>query len=217
MFLAIALISWLVLSIGWLFLDCDLTLFFCTIFGKRPRVLKTKVIWITGASYGIGASLALELAKQAGSKLILSARRENLLEDVKLRCLQVNANLNTSDVLVLPMDMLDGSNFKIKFRQVLKTFGKLDILVHNAGVTHLSKVQETTAEKDREIFEVNVLSVMNLSKIVLNFWLANNLPGHFVVNSSAAGILPTPPSSSYSASKHALHGFFETLKLELFN
>ncbi|GAB1863963.1 Dehydrogenase/reductase SDR family member 7 [Camponotus japonicus] len=104
--------------------DCDLLLKFKEIFGKPVSSLKGKVVWITGASSGIGEQLAYVLAK-AGCKLILSARRVTELEQVKKRCLQENKYLTDDDVAVYPLDMINLDSHEEAFLHVIDKFGKV--------------------------------------------------------------------------------------------
>lgn len=212
-----SIISKLLFTLFFLWKDCDMLLWFYRWFGKSPkRALKDKVVWITGASSGIGAAVALELAK-AGSKLVLSARRKSMLEAVKRRCLlSTEGRLTDGDILVLPMDVEELSCHEKKLQEILEHFGKLDVLVNNAGRSHVSWLLETELEVTRKTFEVNFFATVNLTKLVASKWLENDQEGHLVVTSCTSGITPMALSSSYSASKYALHGFFESLRLELF-
>ena len=111
--------------------------------------LNNKVIWITGASSGIGEALAYQFAKQ-GAKLVLSARRENELQRVATA-----TNLPEKNLLVLPMDMLDMDSFQEKIKLVLAKFGQIDVVIQNAGITQRSIVQDTDFQVYRDIFELD--------------------------------------------------------------
>jgi short-subunit dehydrogenase len=168
---------------------------------------KDKVVWITGASSGIGEALALELAKQ-GARLILSARRKDELERVGKK-----TGLPDFDLMILPFDLSDTSNASSLAALVMNKFGRIDILVNNGGMSQRSLAMETTEQIDRLLMEVNYFAYVNLTKAVLPY-MKRQKSGHIVVVSSIAGKFGFYLRSSYSAAKHALHGFFESLRLE---
>ncbi len=168
---------------------------------------KDKVIWITGASSGIGEALALQLA-QKGARLILSARREEELKRVGAL-----TKLPPLDLLILPFDLNDTSKASGLAAQVINKFGKIDILINNGGQSQRALAIETDEATERKLMEVNYFSAVNISKAVLPYMLrAKN--GHIVIISSIAGKFGFFLRSSYSAAKHALHGYFESLRLE---
>lgn len=164
-----------------------------------------QVIWITGASSGIGAALAEAFSRQ-GARLVLSARRADELERVRARCERPDAHF------VLPLDMA-GGDFDRATADVLARFGRIDVLVNNAGISQRSRVAETVLAVDRRIMEVNYFGVVGLTKAVLPV-MRRQKAGRFVVISSLVGLVSTPLRSTYAASKHALHGFFEALRAE---
>ncbi|MFZ5442065.1 MAG: SDR family oxidoreductase [Myxococcota bacterium] len=164
-----------------------------------------QVVWITGASGGIGEALAVAFA-QAGAKLVLSARRREELDRVAAKC-------GGAEVLVLPMDLAKSEEFAALTAQVLARFGRVDVVVHNGGVSLRALVKETQLEVHRRLMEVNYFGAVALTREVLPSMLAAKR-GHFVVISSVAGKLGTPLRSAYCASKHALHGFFDCLRAE---
>ncbi|XP_018059843.1 PREDICTED: dehydrogenase/reductase SDR family member 7 isoform X1 [Atta colombica] len=194
------------------FLDCDILLAFKEKYGKSVSSLKGKTVWITGASAGIGEHLAYVLAK-AGCKLILSARRIAELEQVKKTCLEENRNLTDNDVEVYPMDVLDLDSHEKAFEHVINKFGKLDILVNNAGRSQRAKWENIEIAVDKEMFNLNVFSILSLSRIAIKHFLKVG-EGQIVNSSSLAGIVPAPMSATYCATKHALHGYFRPLFLE---
>ncbi|GAB4028063.1 SDR family oxidoreductase [Spirosoma gilvum] len=169
------------------------------------------VIWITGASSGIGEAIALELAKQKNVSLVLSARREDELQRVANQ-----TGLPGSNLLVLPMDMTDVDHLAAHVETVRQRFGRIDYLFQNAGISQRSTVVDTDFSVYRQIMEVNFFGVVALTKAVLPIMLAQG-KGHFVVTSSVAGKLATKQRSGYCASKHALHGFFDALRSEVYN
>lgn len=194
------------------FLDCDLLLAFKEKYGKPVSSLKGKTIWITGASSGIGEHLAYVLAK-AGCKLILSARRVAELERVKKTCLEENKCLTDNDVEIYPMNMLDLNLHEKAFQDVTDKFGKLDILVSNAGRSQRAKWENIEIAVDKEMFDLNVFSVLSLSRLAVKYFLKVG-GGQIVNTSSIAGFVPTPISPTYCATKHALHGYFKPLFME---
>ncbi|MCG9912282.1 MAG: SDR family oxidoreductase [Flavobacteriales bacterium] len=166
-----------------------------------------KTIWITGASSGIGEALAVNLS-HTGCTLILSARRVAELERVKARC------QNPENVYLIPLDVTDFSAAEPAVKQALSINGKVDILINNAGVSQRSLVKETLFEVDKRIMEINFLGTVALSKALLPHFIANG-SGHYVTVSSVTGKYGTPYRSAYAASKHALHGYFDSLRAEL--
>ena len=168
---------------------------------------KDKVVWITGASSGIGEALALAFAKR-GARLILSARRESELQRVAAL-----TALPPLDIMVLPFDLADTSKASALAAQVMNKFGRIDILINNGGNSQRSAVIETDENIERNLMEVNYFSAVNLSKAVLPYMLRVK-SGQLVVVSSIAGKFGFYLRSTYSAAKHALHGYFESLRLE---
>lgn len=163
------------------------------------------MVWITGASSGIGKHLALVLA-QNGVRLCISARRETELEHVKSECVRVsNTQLQSNDVLVLKMDMLDFDGHQKYFDHVLRHFGHIDILVNNAARSQRANFENIPIEIDRELFELGVFSVINLSRIFVKYLLRTNRKGHIAVTSSLAGLTSFTGSCSYVGAKFALH------------
>lgn len=168
---------------------------------------KDKVIWITGASSGIGEALAMLLAKNE-ARLILSARREDELKRVAKEC-----RLADLDLLILPFDLSDTSNASALMAQIINKFGRIDMLVNNGGYSQRSEAMETSIEIDRQLMEVNYFSYINLTKAALPY-MKRQKSGQIIVISSIAGKFGFYLRSSYSAAKHALHGFFDSLRLE---
>ncbi len=168
---------------------------------------KDKVIWITGASSGIGEALALELAKQE-ARIILSARREDELKRVAAL-----TKLPDLDILVLPFDLNNTNNASALIASIINKFGRIDVLVNNGGMSQRAEAEKTPIETDRVLMEVNYFSYVNLTKAVLPY-MKRQKNGHIVVISSIAGKFGFYLRSGYSAAKHALHGFFESFRLE---
>jgi len=195
--------------------DSDIITFVCSYLGKNPTdSFNGKVIWITGASSGIGEGIVKELAKCQGSKIVISARREDELKRVKGDCIAANPSRKKDSILVLPLDMTDYSSHAPALKKVLDTFGKLDVLVSNAGRSQRALWHEIEPEVDKQLFELNVFSLINMNRLVLrHFFEAGE--GHLAVMSSIAGKIGAPNSGSYTASKFALHGYFESLRNEI--
>lgn len=168
-----------------------------------------KVIWITGASSGIGEALAHAFARE-GAKLVLSSRRADELNRVK------NAlKLKDENVLILPLDLADTSKVNALTQQVIATFGRIDILINNGGISQRALTKDTSLEIDRKIMEVNFFGTIALTKSVLPYMLQQK-SGHIIAMSSIAGKFGFYFRSAYAASKHALHGFFESLRMEIY-
>lgn len=165
-----------------------------------------KVVWITGASSGIGE----ELAKQYAAKniqLVLSARNEKELERVKREC------RGASDILILPLDLTETNLLKEKTEKVILQFGRIDILINNGGISQRSEALDTSEETERKLFEVNYFGSVALSKSVIPY-MRQQGGGQIAVMSSIAGKFGFFLRSTYSAAKHALHGYYESLRLE---
>jgi len=162
------------------------------------------IVWITGASSGIGEAMAKEWASR-GARLILSARNSERLERVNVAC--------GGGHLVLPMDMEDASGFEAACEQAWSWLGRVDIVVHNAGISQRSRVEEVTDEVLDRIMEVNFMGAVRLARLQLVRFQQQG-SGHFVVISSLSGKFGVPYRSVYCASKHALHGYFESLRVE---
>jgi short-subunit dehydrogenase len=167
-----------------------------------------KVVWITGASSGIGKALAIALSHQ-NAKLILSSREKETLEKVKNEC------KNSKLVKIITLDLEDYTNLQPKVDVAFSFFGNIDVLVNNGGISQRSLVKDTQIAVDKRIMEVNYLGTIALTKAVLPYFIQNK-KGQFVVTTSIVGKIGTPLRSSYAASKHALHGFFDSLRAEHF-
>ncbi|CAG5131725.1 unnamed protein product, partial [Candidula unifasciata] len=194
--------------------DGDLLLMFKAKYGKQPDSLAGKVVWITGASGGIGEYIAYCLA-EAGARLVLSARRTEELEKVKQKCLERGKDkITESDILVLPLDVVAFDTHKAAVQKVLDTFNKIDILINNAGRSQRSPWMEVELDVDRELFELNVLGPVSLTQQVLPHMI-DRKQGQIVVISSLVGKIGSPYVRSYTGSKHAVHGYFESLRTEM--
>nr|XP_020669356.1 dehydrogenase/reductase SDR family member 7 isoform X2 [Pogona vitticeps] len=198
----------------WLQADGDLTLLWAERWGKKPeKELPGKVVWVTGASSGIGEELSYQLAK-IGSLLVLSARRENELERVKKKCLEISS-LNDKDILIVPLDLTNRDTHQSATNTVLKHFGKIDVLVNNGGRSQRSLFMDTQIDVYRAIMELNYLGTISLTKYVLDH-MTQRKKGKIVTMNSVMGIMGAPLATGYCASKHALQGFFNSLRPELY-
>lgn len=167
---------------------------------------KNKVVWITGASSGIGKGLAMKLAKQ-DCKIILSSRNYDQLLDVQKKC------ENPENIKILPFDLVDYTKMQQVTEDALQLFGKIDILINNGGISQRSPIIETSIEVDKKLMDIDYLGTVALSKALLPYFVANQ-SGHYVVVSSLMGKFSSPLRSAYCGAKHALHGFFDALRLE---
>ena len=170
-------------------------------------IFKGKTIWITGASSGIGKAVALKLSKEQ-TKLILSDVDEEGLIEVTEAC-----NLNNCAAEMITMDLSDENSIQAATEKVLSKQIKIDCLYQFAGISQRSLVAETPLSVDRKIFEINFFGAILLTKAILPNMIKNG-GGQLAVTSSLVGKFGFPYRSSYSATKHALHGFFESLRAE---
>ncbi|MFZ5561336.1 MAG: SDR family oxidoreductase [Pseudomonadota bacterium] len=166
-----------------------------------------KVVWITGASSGIGEALAYEFARQ-GAQLVLSARRREALDRVRAACSHPQRHL------VLPLDMSQISQLPQHVDAVLQKFGRIDVLLNNAGISQRSLVKDTALEVDRRIMEVDFFAPVALTKAVLPCMLTAGR-GQLVAVASLVGLVATPYRSAYAAAKHAISGFYDSLRAEV--
>ncbi|WP_299156733.1 SDR family oxidoreductase [uncultured Tenacibaculum sp.] len=168
--------------------------------------IKNKVFWITGASSGIGKSLAIALSNY-DANLILSSRNTKTLEEVKILC------KNSNKVKILPIDLEDYSSMNSKVKEAISFFNKIDVLVNNGGVSQRSLIKDTDMLVDKRLMDINYLGTVAITKALLSHFIERK-KGHFVVTTSIVGKIGTPLRSSYAATKHALHGFFDSLRAE---
>ena len=170
---------------------------------------ENKIVWLTGASSGIGKSLAILLSSQ-NTKLILSSRNESALNDVRTLC------QSPENIKILPLDLERYEDIEEKVNQAIAFFGRVDILINNGGISQRSLVKDTSIAVDKRLMDVNYLGTVALTKAILPHFIQRQ-SGHFVVTTSIVGKIGTPLRSSYAATKHALHGFFDSLRAEVFN
>jgi dehydrogenase/reductase SDR family protein 7B len=169
--------------------------------------LESKNIWITGASSGVGEGMATVFHRE-GANLILSGRRQDELERVKAAC-----TVGTGSVMLAPFDMTDAAARSAAAQSVLEQFARIDILVNNAGIGQRSLALETYEDVERRIMEVDYFAPVALTKLVLPRMIEQQ-GGQLIVTSSVAGKHAVPYHSTYCAAKHALHGYFDTLRIE---
>ncbi|MFO8057066.1 MAG: SDR family oxidoreductase [bacterium] len=165
-----------------------------------------KVVWITGASSGIGEALAYELSSR-GARLIISSNEPDELARVKKGC--------QGEVATLFVDLSDTESLEGKAKVALSIHGHIDILINNGGISQRSLLQDTDIETIKKIMEIDFLSHAAITRAVVSSMLERK-SGHIVVTSSVAGKLAAPRRTGYCAAKHALHGFFDTLRAELY-
>lgn len=162
-----------------------------------------------GASAGIGEALATALAAQ-GAALVVSARNKEALEKVAKKCLDAGA----ASVFVQPMDLTNAAGFKTIASQIKLRMGSIDLLVNSGGVSQRSLVKDSPMELYRQLMEINFFGTVALTKAVLPF-MTENKSGQIITISSLVGKIGSPLRSGYAASKHALHGFFDSLRAEV--
>lgn len=169
---------------------------------------ENKTIWITGASSGIGEALALEWANHK-PKLILSGRNEKKLEQVKSEVEKCGA-----EAFIVTLDLTDPKSIDTATVKVQKKYSAIDILVNNGGISQRATALEASVEVDRKVMETNFFGAITLTKKILP-GMVERKSGHIVVISSIVGKFGFPLRSSYSASKHALQGYFDSVRAEL--
>lgn len=169
--------------------------------------LTGKTNWITGASSGIGEALAYELAER-GARLVLSARRRDELERVRAACARPDEHT------IAVLDLAEAASLEAAARDVLAGPGLPEVVVHNAGISQRARAEETDLAVVRRIFEVDFFGTVALTLHLLPAMLERG-SGRFVVVSSLVGKIGTPMRSAYSAAKHALHGWFDSLRAEV--
>ena len=168
---------------------------------------KNKVFWITGASSGIGAELALQLSKQK-AKLILTARSRETLINVQQKCLAYTDYCN-----IVVADLSNEFAAENSVEEAINQFNRIDIVFLNAGVTQRSLAFETETKVYRKLMDINFFAAVIITQKLFPFFKEQG-SGHIVAVSSIAGLMGFPYRSGYAASKHALQGYFETLQTE---
>ena len=171
---------------------------------------QNKTVWITGASAGIGKAFAHALAQQ-GAELILSSRKEPALQAVAQELKTAGAD---EAIHILPLDLEDHEGLDAIIQKNQDLLSTVDILINNGGISQRSKVIDTEFSVYKKLMDINYLGSVKLSLAVLPYFKAKNA-GQFIVISSMAGKFGVPVRSGYSASKMALHGFFDAMRAEL--
>jgi short-subunit dehydrogenase len=175
---------------------------------QQSMYYKNKVVWITGASSGIGEALAYALNKK-GARLILSARREEQLKRVKANC-----DGNPDDIAILQLDLTETTSLADKAKDAETLFGAVDILFNNGGISQRALALDATLDSVRHLMEINFFGTIALTKEVVPGMIERG-HGHVVVTSSVMGKIGTKYRSAYAASKHALHGWFDSFRQEV--
>lgn len=171
--------------------------------------LKDKVVLITGASSGFGADAARLFAKE-GCKVVLAARR---LE--RLQALAGEIQKAGGEALAIPVDIADRADIENMVRSALDLYGRIDILFNNAGIGRVDWFENHSLERDIEILlRVNLIGLMQVTRAVLPHMLARR-SGHIINMSSVAGLIAAPLIASYSASKHGVRAFTDSLRREV--
>ena len=178
---------------------------------QQPQAFQDQVIWITGASSGIGEALVRSFAAR-GAAVVLSARREAELQRVRQQLLE--EGVSAERVMVLPLDVTDYAAMPAAVQRVQDSFAHIDMLINNAGISQRSFCVDTDMEVYRTLFEVDVLGQIALTKQVLPVMITQG-SGRLVVTSSIAGKVGAPQRTGYCAAKHAVMGFFDALRTEV--
>jgi short-subunit dehydrogenase len=173
---------------------------------KKDKIFDGIRAWITGASSGIGEALVYEFAGR-GAEVIISSNDLPGLERVKAAC------PDSTKITCVPFDLSDTSGIDTIVEQQLKRSGRIDYLLNIGGISQRARIDETPIWLDRKIFEINYFGTIAFTKAVLPYMIRQK-SGHIAATSSISGRFGFPLRSAYSASKQALHGFFETLYLE---
>jgi dehydrogenase/reductase SDR family protein 7B len=171
--------------------------------------MKDKIVWITGASSGIGEALVYAY-NALGARLIISSRNRDELFRVKSNC------KDKINVHVLSLDLADSNSLSGKADEAIRIFGKIDILINSGGISQRSLALETDLKTEQRFLDVNFWGTVILSKAVLPQMIAHN-SGSIIAISSLVGKFGTKYRSAYAASKHALHGYFDSLRIEIDN
>ncbi len=172
---------------------------------------REKIVWITGASSGIGEGLAKSFAS-IGARVVLSGR--NLIELNRVKEESINAGADESDLLVLPLDVVDFDSIPSATSSVLDEFSRIDLLINNAGQGARDFITEMDFSIYRKIMDVNLFSAIALTKSVLPHMIERG-SGHIVGVSSLAGKVGVPLRTAYCPAKHAVLGFFDSLRAEV--
>ena len=173
--------------------------------------IKGKVVIVTGASSGIGEATARQFGGE-GAKVVLAARRRDRLEALAR---EIQALGTGAEALAVQADLSKLDDIQALISQTLHTFGRIDVLVNNAGFGHMDWLENLDPIKDIEAqFAVNALGVVQTTRQVLPVMIGQR-SGHIINMCSMAGLIGTPTYTIYAACKHAVHGFSEALRREV--
>lgn len=170
--------------------------------------LKGKNIVITGASSGIGADTAIEVAMQGGTPILIARRIDRLEELINQIAVEFGVQGHA-----YALDVSDTPEVACVFELIKREIGHIDVLINNAGYALFKNVDEMTNEAFKSMFDVNVFGIIACTKAVLPDMLVRNR-GQIINIASIAGKIPTPKASAYTATKHAVLGFTNALRLE---
>lgn len=170
-----------------------------------------KVVWITGASSGIGEATAYRFA-QEGARLIVTALEGDLLDNVVAKCKQLGA----PDAAALPFDLSDTDGLNTLADKAWNLFGHIDFLYNNAGISQRGTTIETEMRVIQKVMDIDYFAPVVLTKAILPRMIEHG-GGQLVVTTSIAGRFGFPLRCAYSSAKHALYGFFETVQAETYN
>ncbi|MCD7962809.1 MAG: SDR family oxidoreductase [Rikenellaceae bacterium] len=167
---------------------------------------KNKVVVVTGASSGIGLALVNEFAKN-GAKVAMAARNEEKLREISKELTDRNV-----DNICLKVDVTNENDCKLLINKTIETFGKIDVLICNAGISMRALLDDVDLDVLKRLMDVNFWGTVYCVKYALPY--LQDTQGSIVGVSSVAGIHGLPARTGYSASKYAMQGFLETVRIE---
>jgi len=174
----------------------------------KQNAFQDQVVIVTGASSGIGKSLAVQLAAQ-GAKVAIAARRVGQLEEVAKEC-----RSRGGDVLVIPTDVSDEAQCKALVERTIEAFGGLDMLINNAGLAVVARLEDySNLDLFKHTMDVNFYGAVYCTYYALPYLKQRS--GRILGISSLGGKIHAPYNSAYTSSKYAMHGFFDSLRIEL--
>jgi short-subunit dehydrogenase len=191
-----------------------------SLYKPKMEYFDGKVIWITGASSGIGRELARQLVTKAGCKdakplkLILSSRRRKVLEQVKMELVDLGT-IVSDNIAIVPLDLEDQKSLDQSVGAAFGAFGHVDMLVNNAGISQRSLARMTSPDVYAKLMAIDYVGQVTLTQQYVSKLVESGGSGHIVMVSSVAGKLPVPFRSGYCAAKAALNAYADTLRIEL--